>query len=84
MFTLLSVKKVHSVKLFLHDRSLISCMWKESNRVHTQIIMRIYTASPGHFPYVDLSNDSASGQGRPWSDCALAQADQGLRFSHMR
>ena len=29
------------------------------------------------------SNDSVSGQWRPWSDCADAQADLGLRCPHM-
>ena len=28
-------------------------------------------------------NDSSSGQWRPWSDCADAQADLGLRCPHM-
>ena len=30
-----------------------------------------------------VSNDSVSGQGRPWSACADAQADLGLRWPHM-
>ena len=30
-----------------------------------------------------VSNDSVSGQGKPWSDCADAQADMGLRCPHM-
>ena len=30
-----------------------------------------------------VSNDSVSGQWRPWSDCADAQADLGLRCPHM-
>ena len=30
-----------------------------------------------------VANNSASGQGRPWSDCADAQADLGLRCPHM-
>ena len=29
-------------------------------------------------------NDFASGQGRPWSDCADAQSDLGLHCPHMR
>ena len=30
-----------------------------------------------------ISNDSCSGQRRPWSDCADAQADLGLRCLHV-
>ena len=30
-----------------------------------------------------VSNDSVCGQRRPWSDCADAQSDQGLRYLHM-
>ena len=30
-----------------------------------------------------VSNDSVSGQRRPWSDCADAQADLGFRCPHM-
>ena len=30
-----------------------------------------------------VSNDSVSGQQKPWSDCADAQADLGLRCRHM-
>ena len=30
-----------------------------------------------------VSNDSVSGQRRPWSDCADAQADLGIRCPHM-
>ena len=30
-----------------------------------------------------VSNNSVSGQWRPWSDCADAQADLGLRCPHM-
>ena len=35
------------------------------------------------FPFIHfvVSNDSVSGQWRPWSDCADAQADLGLRLS---
>ena len=30
-----------------------------------------------------VSNNSVSGKRRPWSDCASAQSDQGLRCPHM-
>ena len=35
------------------------------------------------FIHTVVSNDSDSGQWRPWSDCADAQADLGLRCPHM-
>ena len=39
------------------------------------------------FPFIVhssvVSTDSVSGQWRPWSDCADAQADLGLRSPHM-
>ena len=35
------------------------------------------------FIHFTVSNDSVSGQWRPWSDCADAQADLGLRRPHM-
>ena len=37
------------------------------------------------FPFIHsvVSNDSVSGQRRPWSDCADAQADLGLRCPDM-
>ena len=41
---------------------------------------------PGFFSpimYSVISNDSYRGQWRSWSDCADAQADLGLRCSHM-
>ena len=35
------------------------------------------------FVHCQVSNNSVSGQRRPWSDCAEAQVDVGLRCPHM-
>ena len=35
------------------------------------------------FMHSVVSNDSFSGQWRPWSDCTSAQSDQGLQYPHM-
>ena len=43
-----------------------------------QFILRMRKVSA-----VVVSNDSVNGQWRPWSDCADAQADLGLRCQHM-
>ena len=46
-----------------------------------QIILRMRKLSPGHSLSVNsvVSNDSVSGQWRPWWNCAYAQSHQGLR-----
>ena len=48
--------------------------------------LHIHKVSSGpRSPFIHsvVFNDSVSGQWRPWSDCADAQADLGLRCSHM-
>ena len=35
------------------------------------------------FIYSVVSNDSSSGQWRPWSDCPDVQADLGFHYQHM-
>ena len=46
---------------------------------HAQSIIR--ACAP--FIHSVVSNDSVSGQWRPWSDCASAQSDQGLHCPHL-
>ena len=63
---------------------------KMSSRMRKMYRFRFITSSakthPGIwslFIHSIVSNDSVSGQRRPWSDCADAQADLGLRCPHM-
>ena len=53
--------------------------------VHPTHAQNVIRASAFHWYMIHsmVFNDSASGQRRPWSDCADAQADLGLRCSHM-
>ena len=51
-----------------------------------QIILRMRQYRPGLYsPFIHSveSNLAISGQGRPWSDCADAQADLDPRCPHM-
>ena len=40
--------------------------------------------SPLKHSIVHVSSDSVCGQRKPWSDCASAQSDQGLRYLNAR
>ena len=44
---------------------------------------KYYSGLCSSFKHSVVSNDSVSGQWRPWSDCADAQADLDLRCQHM-
>ena len=51
-----------------------------------QVVLRMHKVSSGPSPlhsYPIVSDDSGRGQWKPWSDCANAQADLGLRCPHM-
>ena len=51
-----------------------SCAYAMPNQVHCSALIQIHSI---------VSYDSVSGQRRPRSDCADAQADLGLRCSHV-
>ena len=53
-------------------------LWKRKKKVNAPDI-KCFTV----FVYSSLSNYPASGQRRPWSDCANAQSDQGLHCPHI-
>ena len=57
---------------------LLTCTFSNP-AAHMQSI--IWSFSP--FIHSVVSNNSFNGQRRPWSDCADAQADRGLRCPHM-
>ena len=61
-------------------------VFEHAQNVRIHIILRMRKVSAGICsPLIHsvVSNDSGSGQWRPWSDCADAQADLGLRCPHM-
>ena len=61
-------------------------VFEHAQNVRIHIILRMRKVSAGICsPLIHsvVSNDSGSGQRRPWSDCADAQADLGLRCPHM-
>ena len=57
----------------------IFCTYSDSSNA----CAKSHTSICSPMMYFIVSNDSASGQRRPWSDCADAQADLGLRWLPM-
>ena len=61
-------------------------VFKHVHNVQIQINLCMCKVSSGPWISIQIavvSNDSVSGQGRPLSDCANAQADLGLQCLHM-
>ena len=61
------------------------CALEHAQDAQIQVILRIRTYHPGlysSFIHSVVFIDSVSGQWRPWSDCASAQSDLGLRCPH--
>ena len=58
-------------------------MRKECGFRFIRRIRNVSSKNRSLFIHSIVSNDSLSGQRRPWSDCANAQADLRLRYPHM-
>ena len=83
----LSLKYCHyaAVVYFIIIRaaSRVKRAFEHVQNTQIQIILRMRKVSSGHLRSIETVVSNVSVQGRPWSDCADAQADQGLRWPHM-
>ena len=78
------------VLMFINCCVCYKWVWSGGNVPSNMHQMRIFRSSRACAKYHSspvihfvVSNDYISEQWRPWSDCANAQADLGLRCSHM-
>ena len=74
-----------SIKHYTDRVKQKQCLWN-TQKAQNQLICtwaKYHQDLCSSFVHSAVSNDSVSWQGRPWSDCAEAQSDLGLRCPHM-
>ena len=93
MYLSLVIGSCNSTQLCLETKSHMGHVKRKSAFEHVQNVpiqlnLSMHKVSSGlllfiHTFYSIISNESVSGEWRPWSDCVEAQADLGLCCLHM-
>ena len=76
-------KEPFSIWTASSEKQCLPTCAKSTNSDYPAHLRRISWGLCSSFIHSVVSNDSVSGQWRPWLGCANAQADQGIRCPHM-